>query len=400
MARLDKQWLNRIVGSDDVPPDQLVANPLNWRTHPGRQRDALRGSLATVGWVQQVMVNKRTGHVVDGHARVEEALSKGEPTVPVLYVDLEPEEEAIVLATLDPIAAMAEADDTKLRELLVDVTVDDAGLRALLGDLIPPEPKKGLTDPDDAPDLGEATHIKRGDLFQLGDHRLMCGDSTHEPDVQRLYGVDKADAVFTDPPWNVDYQGGTKKREPLANDHIEIGWDAWLTEALRILPTAENAPAYVFFGLMRAGDTQAGIEAAGWRIVQTLVWVKQHAQFGNFRAHYKYQHEPIYYCSTGQKVPEWYGPANAVSVWEADRSARNDYHPTQKPVALGEMALQNSTRAGALIAEPFSGSGSTMIAAERLGRRCYAMELDPRYVAVAIERWENFTGQTAERVNG
>jgi ParB-like chromosome segregation protein Spo0J len=107
-------WRNRIVGTDEVAPDQLVANPANWRTHPGPQRDALRGSLATVGWVQQVMVNRRTGHVVDGHARVEEALSRSEPTVPVLYVDLDPEEEALVLATLDPIGAMATADTAKL----------------------------------------------------------------------------------------------------------------------------------------------------------------------------------------------------------------------------------------------------------------------------------------------
>jgi DNA modification methylase len=335
-------WRNRITGSGEEAPDQLVANPQNWRVHPGNQRDALRGSLATVGWVQQVLVNQRTGHVVDGHARVEEALSRGEATVPVLYVDLDPEEEALVLATLDPISAMANTDDAKLRELLAD----DAGLAAMLGAMTPVEPK------------------------------------------------------VTDPPWNVDYQGGTKKRDALENDHIEAGWDAWLTSALKGVPTDENAPAYLFFGLMRAGDTQAGVEAAGWRIVQTLVWVKQHAQFGNFRAHYKYQHEPMYYCSTGSKLPEWRGPNNAVSVWSADRSSRNDFHPTQKPVELAERAMENSSRRGALVGEPFSGSGSTIIAAEQLGRRCYAMEIDPRYVAVAIKRWEDFTGQKSERIDG
>lgn len=393
-------WRNRIVGSEMVEPTDLLANPNNWRTHPGRQRDALRGSLGVVGWVQQVIVNTTTGHLVDGHARVEEAISRGEPTVPVLYVDLTPDEEALVLATLDPIAAMADSDDAKLRELLADVVVDDAGLQALLGDLAPEAVKPGLTDPDDVPEMGEETHIKRGDLFALGEHRLMCGDSTSEADVARLYDGDRAALVFTDPPWNVDYQGGTKKRDALENDHMEVGWDAWLTNALRAVPTDENAPAYLFFGLMRAGDTQAGVEAAGWRIVQTLVWVKQHAQFGNFRAHYKYQHEPMYYCSTGSKVPEWLGPNNAVSVWNADRSSRNDFHPTQKPVELAERAMVNSSRPGAIVGEPFGGSGSTTIAAEQTGRRCYAMEIDPRYVAVAIARWEKFTGKTSERVDG
>jgi ParB-like chromosome segregation protein Spo0J len=125
-------WRNRIVGAGEEAPDQLVANPANWRTHPAGQRDALRGSLTEVGWVQQVMVNRRTGFVVDGHARVEEALSRHEPAVPVLYVDLSPEEEALVLATLDPIGAMATRDDARLQELLSGLVVDDAGLVALL----------------------------------------------------------------------------------------------------------------------------------------------------------------------------------------------------------------------------------------------------------------------------
>jgi ParB-like chromosome segregation protein Spo0J len=131
-GRPNGSWRNRILGSGEEAPDQLVANPRNWRTHPRAQRKALRGSLATIGWVQQVIVNRRTGNVVDGHARIEEALSRNESAVPVLYVDLSREEEAIVLATLDPIGAMAEADDARLRDLLADVTVDDEGLAELL----------------------------------------------------------------------------------------------------------------------------------------------------------------------------------------------------------------------------------------------------------------------------
>jgi ParB-like chromosome segregation protein Spo0J len=128
-------WRNRIVGSGEVAPDQLLANPANWRVHGPAQRDALRSSLSEVGWVQQIIVNQRTGYVIDGHARIEEALSRHEPTVPVLYVDLSPEEEALVLATLDPIGAMASRDDARLTELLSEIHINDAGLQGLLGSL-------------------------------------------------------------------------------------------------------------------------------------------------------------------------------------------------------------------------------------------------------------------------
>jgi len=166
-------WRNRITGSGQEGPDQLLANPANWRIHPKAQQDALAGALDQVGWVQQVLVNRRTGFVVDGHARVALALSRGEPTVPVLYVDLDPGEEALVLATLDPISAMAGRDDEKLRALLAEISVDDAGLLALLGDLAGNDPKSGLTDPDDVPEPPEEPYVKPGELYLLGDHRLL-----------------------------------------------------------------------------------------------------------------------------------------------------------------------------------------------------------------------------------
>jgi len=155
-------WRNRITGTGEEAPDQLLANPANWRIHPKAQQDALAGALDQVGWVQQVLVNRRSGFVVDGHARVALALTRGEATVPVLYVDLEPEEEALVLATLDPIGAMAGRDEEKLRALLADITVDDAGLLALLGDLAGNDPKAGLTDPD------EVARDARGALREAG----------------------------------------------------------------------------------------------------------------------------------------------------------------------------------------------------------------------------------------
>jgi len=196
-------WRNRITGSGKEAPDQLLANPANWRIHPKAQQDALAGALDAVGWVGQVLVNQNTGFVVDGHARIALALSRGEPAVPVLYVDLSPEEEALVLATLDPIGAMAGRDEEKLKALLAEISVDDAGLLALLGDLGGNEPKAGLTDPDEVPEPPADPYVQSGELWRLGDHRLLCGDATSPADVARLLDGAAPTLLATDPPYGV-----------------------------------------------------------------------------------------------------------------------------------------------------------------------------------------------------
>ncbi len=390
-------WRNRIVGSGEEAPDQLVANPKNWRTHPGGQRDALRGSLSTVGWVQQVLVNQRTGHVVDGHARVEEAISRGEPLVPVLYVDLDEAEEAQVLATLDPISAMAAQDDDKLRELLAELNIDDPGLVALLESLSGPEPKTGLTDPDDAPDLGEVTHIKRGDLFALGNHRLMCGDATDAGDVMTL-APDDVDIVWTDPPYGFEYVGKTVDRLTIDNDHASQTREL-VAAALRLAPLA---PGGAFYVASPAGDMEPvfrqALEDIGWRLRQQLLWVKDVFVMG--RQDYHWRHEALLYGWQEGAAHYWSGGRRQDTVWEIPRPKRSESHPTMKPVELVARSLSNSSRTGDAVYDPFCGSGTTIIAAEQLGRRCYAMEIDPRYVAVAIKRWEDFTGRVSEHIDG
>jgi DNA modification methylase len=400
-------WRNRIVGAGTEPPDQLVANPANWRIHPGAQRDALRGSLTEVGWVQQVLVNRRTGFVIDGHARIEEALSRKEPTVPVLYVDLDPEEEALVLATLDPIGAMADRDDARLRALLADVSVDDEGLLALLSDLGDGRPKAGLTDPDEVPPLEETT-IKAGDLFALGGHRLLCGDATEAKEMARLMGGMRADCIWTDPPYGVDYVGKTALGLRIANDAVpadELVRDAFSVAREHV---AEGAP---FYCAGPAGPRSLGYQlallASGFRLHQELVWVKDVFVLGH--SDYHYAHEPIFYgYAPGAGRPgrgrhpgsRWYGGNAASSVLAFDRPRRSEEHPTMKPVDLVAHCLANSTPGGGVVLDPFAGSGTTIIAAEQLDRRCFATDIDPRYVAVSIARWEGFTGRTAERLDG
>ena len=392
-------WRSRIVGSGSEEPGQLLANPRNWRRHPNEQREALRGSLDTVGWVAQILVNTTTGHVIDGHARVEEAISRAEPSVPVLYVELTEQEEELVLASFDPIAAMAEADRAALDALLADLSVDDAGLAALLADLAGDVLKAGLTDADETPDLPAEPYVKAGELWHLGNHRLLCGDSTKPEDIERLMGGEVAEVIWTDPPYGVGYVGKTRRALTIENDGTEQG-PAVFAAACRL---AALAPCARFYVAVPAGPLQTefllALRAAGWRLHQELVWVKNSIVLGH--SDYHYAHEPILYGYTaGPGRPgrgahagsRWYGDNAASSVLQYDKPSRSLEHPTMKPVGLICECLANSTRSGDLVYEPFAGSGSTLIAAERLGRRCYAIEIDPAYAQVTIERWAAFSG--------
>lgn len=403
MTKPKATWRNRIVGSGEEPPDQLLANPVNWRRHPVSQRAALRGSLGTVGWVQQVLVNKRTGHVVDGHARVEEALTLHEPTVPVLYVDLDPEEEALVLAILDPISAMATRDDAQLTELLAGLTVDDAGLLALLADLVPLKPTVGLTDPDDVPPIGDESGIKPGDLFALGDHRLMCGDSTKAEDVARLLGGAVPFMCVTDPPYGVNYDPAWRNVEA-AKGHLAYA-------ASRVGPVANDDradwsaawalfPGDVIYSWHPAGATSLvhakALQDSGFALRMQIIWAKSNFPIG--RGDYHVRHEPCWYAVREGRPSHRTDDRTQTTLWEInlDKNVEGG-HSTQKPCECMARAIRNHDAPE--VYDPFLGSGTTLMAAETLGRRCYAMEIDPRYVAVAIKRWEDFTGRKAESLD-
>jgi hypothetical protein len=202
-------WRNRIVGHAEVAPTELVPNPANWRTHPPEQQRALAGALGEVGWVAQILVNRTTGHIVDGHLRVELALARDEATVPVTYVELTEEEERLVLASLDPLAAMAEAEKDALAALLAGLSSEDAALAQMLADLADRNGIRiaGLSDPDEVPPLPDeaAVWVKPGELYRLGEHRLLCGDATKPQDVDRLLAGAEPTLLATDPPYGVSY---------------------------------------------------------------------------------------------------------------------------------------------------------------------------------------------------
>lgn len=410
---------SRIVGHDNVAPDQLLANPGNYRRHPGEQLEALRGALDEIGWVKTVIVNVTTGHVVDGHARIEEALARGEPSVPVTYVELSPAEEKIALAVLDPISALARQDDAALGELLAGIEAQDQRLAAFLTDLAGDVKEPFEEDLSGLESKGPPV-TKPGDLLILGPHRIYCGDSTDPAAWAVLMSAaakPRGDCLWTDPPYNVAYAGSPgKARKKIAND--EMGPEEFrgflasvfdlalanLGPGAATYVAAPSGPPFLDFGLVLR---PRGI----WR--QTLTWVKSQLVPG--RSDYHYRHEVIFegnaplepfapedveLISYGWKpghAHRWYGGRSLNTVFEVPKPDASEAHPTMKPVALIRPMIEASTRPGDLVIDPFSGSGSTLIACEESGRVCAGIELEPEYCDAIATRWERATGTPAVR---
>jgi DNA modification methylase len=432
-------WSNRIVGHADVAPGELVANSLNWRLHGKAQQAALSGAISEVGWVAEVMVAANSGRIIDGHLRVELAASRNESTVPVAYVDLDPEEEALVLATLDPIGAMASADKLKLESLLHELTPVDDALQSMLDDLADKNGirRPGLTEPDDIPDVADAeVTVKPGDLWVAGDHRILCGDATNADDVARLLDGAEPTLLATDPPYGVSLDGSWRDGvynklgpaekgymrvdgQPPENNataapvgphartqgHINTTFSGdtrvdW-SEAFALVPSLRVG--YVWHAGVHAREVAEGLERIGFEIVSQVIWDK--GLFAMGRSWYHWAHEPCWVVrAVGAKVP-FYGERNQATIWRApspkmimggSKEEKFD-HPAQKPVLLFEAPIRNHLNVGEAVYDPFLGSGTTLIAAERLGRHCFGMEIDPRYAQISIERWEAFTGLVAVR---
>ncbi len=432
-------WRSRITGYGTESPTQLLANPWNARRHPGPQRDAIRGSLRTVGWVAGVTVNVQTQHVVDGHLRIEEAISHGEPTVPVTYVDLTEEEERLVLAVFDPISAMATYDSEALAALLTDLSANDRGLDALLADLAGSEPRVGMTDPDDVPEPPDAPTTQTGDLWRLGDHRLQCGNAGSVTDLDRLLAGETIALLNTDPPYNVKVEPRSNnaiaaglssftathtthrqafdlarhpsvarpttrkmraKDRPLINDFVSDAaflemLEAWFGNAARVLQPGGGF--YIWGGYANIANYPAALAAAGLYFSQTIIWVKEHPVLT--RKDFMGNHEWCFYGWREGAAHRFFGPPNVPDVWSIKKVSPNAMvHLTEKPVEIARRPIEYSTRPGDAVLDPFGGSGSTLIAAEQTGRRAYLMEIDPAYCDVIVERWERFTGRKAERL--
>lgn len=254
---------------------------------------------------------------------------------------------------------------------------------------------------DDVPDEESVPTIAQpGQVWQLGDHRLMCGDSTKIDQVQHLMNGQMADMVFTDPPYGVAYEGGhnEKKREGIVNDTLE-GQDLTdlflvaLQHALAV--THDHAAFYIWYASGKSVETYASFAKLDLKVRAVIAWYKIKSGLGAFMAQYIPNYEPCIYAHKTKCAPQWHGPTDEKTVWELKRDGRNEFHPTQKPVELPERAVKNSSKFGDVVLDLFGGSGATMIACEKQGRKCYTMEVDPKYCDVMIQRWQTFTGKEA-----
>ena len=270
---------------------------------------------------------------------------------------------------------------------------DKAEIDALLAGLVKVDP---VQDPgpqiDKAEELRGKWGVELGQLWQLGNHRLICGDCTDAATVERLMQSERWNAIVTDPPYGVSYEGGhnAKKRKQIAGDS-----DATLySKFLRLWSEykSEKGVVYLWFSDSEIIQVYESVASANFSVRALIIWNKIDAHYGNFMAQYMQKHEPCIYCVNG--ATDWHGPTNEVTVWDIKQPASSDEHPTSKPVECMSRPITNSTQHGGIVCDPFLGSGTTLIACEQLSRQCRAVEISPAYVAVAIQRWADATGQT------
>ncbi len=376
------EWTNRIIGAGEEAPDQLLANPLNFRIHPKPQQAALKGALDTLGWIQQVIVNKQTGHVVDGHLRIQLALRHGAPTVPVLYVDLSPEEEAQALLSLDPIAAMAATDKANMAALMDQVSTDNQAVMEYIAELAEREGVKfGAPPPDDVePEIDKAEELRQkwgvetGQIWQLGEHKIICGDCT---DIDRNYYYNCKTLIF-DPPWDKNatapiaifenilaFTDGRRFGDVINIFGVNPAWVfVWHTVTNWYTPNRPLAgyKSCVWYGDLSNYDFDGSHYFGGAK--------QEEKRVSNTRGEYKYTPDP-----RGKHLADLFTSAITQEHNGASHS---------KPVDWFRMLIANCTSGD--VYDPYLGTGASMVACNQIGRHCVGVEIDPAMCAVAIER--------------
>lgn len=435
----------------------LVPNPRNPNQHPQKQIELLAKIIKSQGWRAPITVSSRSGFVVRGHGRLLAAQWLGLGQAPVDRQDYATEvEEWADLIADNRIAELSQIDEELLASLLTEISTgdfdsnltgfSDKQIDNLLADFNLQEVKEDNFDPAAAAAEIKEPISKPGDIWQLGRHRLMCGDATILSEVERLMDGSLASMVFTDPPYNVAYEGGTTDKLTIRNDDMPAEkFNQFLRDAFTsmFMVTEPGGAIYVCHADSEGVNFRGSLVDAGWLYKQCLVWAKN--QFVLGRQDYQWQHEPILYGWKPGAAHRFYGgrkqgtlmeetapiivrldnegalltftagiqmvtirvPSFEIlqsgddglsTVWRFEKPLRNGEHPTMKPIGLCARAIQNSSRPSDRVADFFGGSGSTLIAAEQTDRVCYMAEVDPIYCDVIVKRWEDFTGQKATLV--
>ena len=387
----------------DMPVETLVPYARNPRNNTAAI-DAVKASIAEFGFRQPIVVDEKMVVIV-GHTRLEAAKALGLKTVPVHVAEgLTPAQaKAYRLmdnrshenAQWDDEMLRLEFGDLKLEGFDLDLTgFDTEELDKLLG----AEQVEGLTDPDEAPEVPAEPVSRPGDLWILGTHRLLCGDATVVTDVECLMDGQLADLAVTDPPYNVDYANASKnktisKDRRILNDALGEGFYQFLYDTCVNLLMVTKGACYICMSSSELHTLQKAFTDAGGKWSTFVIWAKNTFTLG--RADYQRQYEPILYGWKQGTDHFWCGARDQGDVWFVDKPRVNDLHPTMKPVELIERAITNSSKSRDIVLDLFGGSGTTLIAAERTGRSARLMELDPKYVDVIVQRWQDYTGNKA-----
>lgn len=372
---------------------EIKPYPKNAKKHPEKQVKLIAESIKRFGFDSPIIVDKNN-EVIAGHGRYEAAKLLGLKEVPTIQKEALTEEEVRAYRLADNKIAESEWDMGLAIEELRGLSPEMFALTGFDKDLLIEPDAKDDQIPDNAP-----TRAKLGDIWALGRHRVMCGDSTDEGGVKRLMGESKADMFLTDPPYNVAYTGKTKAALTIQNDQMNSeNFLQFLTKAFVAadLVMKKGATFYVWHADMQSSGFNKATENVGWHWAQKLIWVKNSMVMG--RQDYHWQHEPCLYGWKEGASHLWNSDRTQTTVLNFDRPSRNEKHPTMKPVNLLSYQITNNTKGEDVVLDLFLGSGSTLIACEKTGRICYGMELDLKYVDVIIKRWEDYTGHNAEKV--
>jgi DNA modification methylase len=384
-----------------LPVASLVPYAENARTHSPSQVAQIAASIAEFGFVNPVLVDAE-GVLIAGHGRIMAAKQLGLASLPVLRLGhLSPAQARALRLADNQIAlnsgwdeALLAAEIARIRDEAV-VDLDVLGFSGMELDRLLAAADAGLEDDaDDAPPPPAIPVTRTGDLWRCGEHRLLCGDATKLADVQRALGAGHlADMAWQDPPYNVAYEGGTAARMTIANDALGGGFGDFLRPAFANLLSVTKGACYVCMSSSEWPTLHRVWQEAGGKWSSTIIWAKNTFALG--RADYHQQFEAMLYGWKAGAQHYWCGARDQGNVWHFDKPARNDLHPTMKPVALVERAIRNSSKPRDTVLDCFGGSGTTMIAAERTGRRAVLLEIDPAYADVIVRRWQETTGEAA-----
>ncbi len=406
---MSEPWLSTHI--ERWPTEKLVPYARNARTHSEGQVAQIAASIVEFGFTNPILAGS-DGVIVAGHGRLAAAQKLGLETVPVVVLDhLTPTQRRALIIADNRIAENAGWDDAMLRIELqslqedgfnLDITGFDADA---LAEIMAGEETTvdGNTDEDAIPELSETTISRPGDVWILGNHRLVCGDATQTSSYEQLLAGQRVQMIWSDLPYNVNYANSAKdklrgKHRPILNDNLGEGFYDFVFDALSLMLPHCDGAVYIAMSSSELDTLQAAFRAAGGKWSTFIIWAKHTFTLG--RADYQRQYEPILYGWPEGSSRHWCGDRDQGDVWNIKKPARNDLHPTMKPVELMERSIRNSSRPGDVVLDCFGGSGSTLIAAEKSGRRCFMMELEPKYCDVIVRRWQEFSGGKAISEDG